>query len=146
MDRVLLDTGPLVALFNVDDKQNQAVKDYLRTNRVKLLTTHAVITEACYLLNYDSDRPVAMLTWLARGMDADALEIREPGGFRARLDDVIDLMAQYVNVPMDYADASLVRLGNEEGISRILTFDSDFRIYRMSRRKAFEFVLDAGVQ
>ena len=146
MDSVLLDTGPLVALFNVDDKQNQAVKDYLRANCVKLLTTHAVITEACYLLNYDSDRPIAMLTWLARGMDADALDIREPGGFRARLDDVIDLMAQYGEVPMDYADASLVRLGNEEGISRILTFDSDFRVYRMSRRKAFEFVLDVGVQ
>ena len=46
MDSVLLDTGPLVALFNIDDKQNHAVKDYLRTNRVKLLTTHAVITEA----------------------------------------------------------------------------------------------------
>ena len=68
MDSVLLDTGPLVALFKIDDKQNQAVKDWLRSNRVKLLKTHAVITEACYLLNYDSDRPVAMLTWLARGM------------------------------------------------------------------------------
>ena len=146
MDSVLLDTGPMVALFNVDDKQNLAVKDYLRANRVKLLTTHAVITEACYLLNYDSERPVAMLTWLARGIDADAVDIREPGGFRVRLDDLIDLMAQYDNVPMDYADASLVRLGNDEGISKILTFDNDFRVYRMSRRKAFEFVLDIGVQ
>ena len=146
MDSVLLDTGPLVALFNIDDKQNGAVKQYLQNNRVKLLTTHAVITEACYLLNYDSARPVAMLTWLARGMDAGAIEIRDPGGERPRLDDLIDLMAQYGNVPMDYADASLVQLGNDEGISKILTFDSDFRVYRMSRRKAFEFVLDAGVQ
>ena len=69
-------------------------------------------------------------------MDVDAVDIREPGGFRARLDDMIDLMAQYSNVPMDYA----------EGIAKILTFDSDFRVYRMSRRKAFEFVLDTGVQ
>lgn len=79
-------------------------------------------------------------------MDAEAIDIREPGGFRPSLDDAIDLMAQYANVPMDYADASLVRLGNEEGIARILTFDSDFRVYRMSRRKAFEFVLDPGIQ
>ena len=84
-------------------------------------------------------------------MDAEAIDIREPGGFRPSLDDAIDLMAQYVNVPMDYADASLVRLGNEEGIARILTFDSDFRVRSLSpchvrRRKAFEFVLDPGIQ
>ena len=59
---------------------------------------------------------------------------------------MIDLMAQYDNVPMDYADASLVRLGNDEGISKNLTVDSDFRVCRMSRRKAFEFVLDVGGQ
>ena len=56
MDSVLLDTGPLIALFNIDDKQNQAVKGWLRTKHVRLLTTHAVITEVCYLWNYESDR------------------------------------------------------------------------------------------
>ena len=144
MDKVLLDTGPLVALFNVDDKKNQVVKAYLRANRIKLLTTHAIVTEACYMLNYDSDRPIAMLTWLARAIDVDAASIRESGLFATGLDAVIDLMAQYRDVPMDYADASLVRLGNDESVSKILTFDNDFRVYRMSRRRAFEFVLDAG--
>ena len=78
-------------------------------------------------------------------IDVDAVSIRESGLFAMGLDAVIDLMAQYRDVPMDYADASLVRLGSEEGVAKILTFDNDFRVYRMSRRKAFEFVLDAGI-
>ncbi|MSQ71666.1 MAG: hypothetical protein EXR27_10330 [Betaproteobacteria bacterium] len=101
MDSVLLDTGPLVALFNVDDRQNRGVKEWMRVSRVKLLTTQAVITEACYLLGYDSGSSVAMLTWLARGMDAEIMDIREPGGIRPKLNDVIGLMARYGNVPMD---------------------------------------------
>jgi predicted nucleic acid-binding protein len=51
-----------------------------------------------------------------------------------------DLMERYRNVPMDLADASLVVLAEERDLRRILTLDSDFRIYRMHGRRAFEIV------
>lgn len=43
-----------------------------------------------------------------------------------------DLMSQYSNVPMDFADGCLVHLAQRERLSHIATIDSDFRIYRIN--------------
>jgi len=50
------------------------------------------------------------------------------------------LMARYADRPMDLADATLVVLAEERGLSRIFTLDSDFRIYRINGRKRFELI------
>lgn len=41
--------------------------------------------------------------------------------------------------PMDLADATLVALAEERRITRILTLDADFAVYRVGRRR-FEVV------
>lgn len=46
-------------------------------------------------------------------------------------------MLKYADRPMDFADATLVRLAEREGLTTILTVDSDFEIYRIGGRKAF---------
>jgi predicted nucleic acid-binding protein len=38
---------------------------------------------------------------------------------------------------MDFADAALVRAAEREGLTRIVTFDADFAIYRLPRRARF---------
>ena len=43
---------------------------------------------------------------------------------------------------MDFADASLCALAEQGGVTRILTFDDDFRVYRLSGQRAFEYVLE----
>jgi predicted nucleic acid-binding protein len=48
------------------------------------------------------------------------------------------LMKKYQDRPMDLADASLVALAEEAGLSEIFTLDhADFRIYRIARRRGF---------
>jgi uncharacterized protein len=47
------------------------------------------------------------------------------------------LMLKYADTPMDFADATLVRLADREGLTTILTVDRDFQVYRIGGRKAF---------
>jgi predicted nucleic acid-binding protein len=47
------------------------------------------------------------------------------------------LMRKYKDVPMDVADAALVRVAERDDFSRILTFDAHFRIYRLPNRGRF---------
>ena len=54
-----------------------------------------------------------------------------------------DLMAKYGNLPMDYADATLVLLAARLGVSDILTLDRrGFTVFRQPDGKAFRLVLD----
>lgn len=55
--------------------------------------------------------------------------------------EVASLMARYANVPMSLADACLVRMAEIYPNSRILTLDSDFRIYRKNGREPLGAVL-----
>jgi uncharacterized protein len=48
------------------------------------------------------------------------------------------LMQKYRDLPMDLADASLVRLAEERRVRDIFTLDErDFRIYRINGRQSF---------
>jgi predicted nucleic acid-binding protein len=51
--------------------------------------------------------------------------------------DLQRLMLKYADRPMDFADATLVRLAEREGLTTILTVDRDFEVYRIGGRKAF---------
>ncbi len=52
--------------------------------------------------------------------------------------DLDRLMARYADRPMDFADATLVRLAEREGLVDILTIDhDDFETYRIGGRKRF---------
>ena len=55
----------------------------------------------------------------------------------AEMPRIKQLMRKYADRPMDFADAALVRVAEREGLTRILTFDADFAIYRLPRRGRF---------
>jgi len=42
-------------------------------------------------------------------------------------------MEKYANVPMDLADASIIRVAERDGMTDVFTLDKDFLIYRMGR-------------
>jgi uncharacterized protein len=50
------------------------------------------------------------------------------------------LMRQYADVPMDFADASLVVAAETLGINRIITFDRHFKAYRINGHGIFDIV------
>jgi predicted nucleic acid-binding protein len=47
-------------------------------------------------------------------------------------------MKKYADLPMDFADASLVCLATQTGMQNIVTFDKrDFAIYKLPKKKSF---------
>ena len=53
------------------------------------------------------------------------------------------LMSKYSDVPMDYADATLVAVGETLGIRDVLTLDrGGFSVYRYASRGAFRIFPD----
>ena len=59
----------------------------------------------------------------------------------SEIDALRGLMQKFANVPMSFADACLVRMSELDARSRILTLDSDFRVYRRNRRQAIPTVM-----
>ncbi|MCT7972112.1 hypothetical protein [Laspinema olomoucense] len=50
------------------------------------------------------------------------------------------LMDKYQDIPMDLADASLVAVAESQKIKRIFILDSDFYVYRLYDKDAFEVI------
>jgi uncharacterized protein len=135
MSRVVMDTGPLVALLNRSDRHHDWVREVLDTVEPPVFTCEAVISEACFLLSRIHDGQDAVLELLARDIiKVDFRLSSEVVALRA-------LMKKFQSVPMSFADACLVRMTELEPRSRILTFDSDFRVYRRNRRQAIPTVM-----
>jgi len=133
----LCDTGPLIAIIDQDDANHARCTAALRTLPASpLLTTWPCLTEAMYLLWRAGGVPAQEQLW---GFVADGLVRLHP----AEGDDwqrMRALMQQYADVPMDFADASLVVAAERLGLRRIFTLDSHFRAYRMHGKDAFEIV------
>jgi predicted nucleic acid-binding protein len=55
------------------------------------------------------------------------------------------LIEKYADVPMDLADACLVRMAEVYRTGRILTLDRDFEIYRWRGNRVFENLLAPGI-
>ena len=130
MSRVVMDTGPLVALLNRSDRHHRWVRQVLDTVEPPVFTCEAVISEACFLLARIRDGQDTVLELLSK----DILKV----DFRlsAEIDSLRALMKKFQSVPMSFADACLVRMSELDPRSRILTLDSDFRVYRRNRRQA----------
>ena len=131
MKKILMDSGPLIALFDRSDKYHLASVDFIRTNKNELITTIASITEVLHLLDFSREAQIDFLGWV----EAGALTIAP-----IALDDfnrIKELTIKYADLPMDFADACLVLLGEKQNISHIATIDRDFDIYRLKGKQPF---------
>jgi len=134
---VLLDTGPIVAMLDRSERNHKRCAEVVASIEAPLITCEAAITEACYLLRNIPKASSAVLENVARGM------FLIPFRLQGRADRLVKLMKKYADVPMDFADACLVDLAGELKTGRILTLDADFQIYRWSRNRPFEMLLEA---
>ena len=136
MRSCLIDSGPLIALFAVDDHHHarfDALVKELSVGGLRLITTWPCIVEAAYLL--EIPQRFEMLKWIELG--GTVVYPFEP----AHLGDIVRWMRRYSERgkrEMDLADASLYWLATETGLTEILTVDvTDFSRYRLPRGKAF---------
>ncbi|MGE5527844.1 MAG: type II toxin-antitoxin system VapC family toxin [Patescibacteria group bacterium] len=134
MRRCLVDAGPLIALFDRDDADHGRVRDFLAGYHGHLVTSWAVVTEVLHMLDFSDAAQIDFLEWLSR----EALVI--PAFTKTELAGVIELTRKYKDVPMDFADATLMVLAESEGIEEILTLDADFGIYRTKKGVALKTV------
>ncbi len=135
MKKILIDSGPLIALFDASDKYHQDAVDFIRNNSFPLITTLASITETLHLLDFNRDAQIDFIEWVNRG----AVEIHniENEDFKR----LKDLTSKYRDLPMDFADSCLVFLAEKLGINTIATIDRDFTIYRIKGRRKFKTIL-----
>ena len=131
MKKILIDSGPLIALFDQNDAYHQKSIDFIKNNRHELVTTIAVITEVLHLLDFSTAVQINFLHWVTiGGVTIEPIT-------NADLQRITELTTKYADLPMDFADASLVFLGEALNISEIATIDRDFDIYRMNGKMPF---------
>jgi hypothetical protein len=122
---VLVDAGPIVALIDRGDPFHDRCVVALKSVRQPLLTVWPAVTEAIYLLRF---------SWQAQAAALEMVESGSIGLLPLDEDDVpriTALMAKYRDLPMDLADAALVRVAERERIRHVFTLDQrDFRVYR----------------
>lgn len=135
MIRVVVDTGPLVALLNRRDRHHAWVRQVLDTVEPPILTCEAVISEACFLLGRLAGGQDALLALLAN--DVVRIDFR----LHTEIETVRGLMRKFATVPMSLADACLVRMSELEAQTTIVTLDDDFRVYRRNRRQVIPTIM-----
>ena len=139
---ILIDTGPLVAVLGTKLDFSDICRKILHQTPWPLISTWPCLTEAMYFAWQKGEFE------LLRLLQDGAVRLMEPGknlkdgqppdAFMLRIG---ELMEQYQDLPMDFADASLVVASERLRIRKILTLDrKDFSIYRAFDGGAFEIV------
>ena len=125
---ILVDTGPLTALFDPRDGQHSRCRKTLQGIREALFTTTPVLTEAFHMLGPASTGSGRLRDFIeGGGLSLWFLD-------RAWLTRCFELMELYADHPMDLADASLIAAAEALGARRVFTMDrSDFETYRLRR-------------
>jgi predicted nucleic acid-binding protein len=129
---LLLDTGALVSLLDRSQSYHAEFAKFFQSWKGPVVSTEAVLTEASHLLARVPGGLRACCDFFLEG--GAVLVPSSPLSLR-RCRELIDM---YHDLPMDYADATLVTLAEELDTSRILTTDRrDFSVYRIHGRRKF---------
>jgi uncharacterized protein len=132
---VLLDTGPIVALLSKDDAEHERAERLFSECAPPFRCCEAVLAEACFLMKkVHPGAPAEVLALGRKGVFEISFSLTE------HWTEIERLLRKYANRPISLADASLIRCAEIHQEERILTFDSDFRLYRWDRNKTFHLL------
>jgi predicted nucleic acid-binding protein len=130
--KLLLDTGALVSLLDRSQTYHAACRDVFEEWTGRIISTEAVLTEATHLLAQVKGGRAACVDFFLSG---GALLV--PSSLTS-LRRVQVLLLKYADLPMDFADATLVALAEDVDTSVVFTTDrTDFAVYRVKDRKPF---------
>jgi len=128
-DRILIDAGPFIALFDADDNHHQKVRGFMKERQFRFISTIAVFTEVSHMLDFSVKAQQDFYDWVMyKGVIIS--EINQHDMLR-----LIDLTKKYSDLPMDFADATLVITAEKTDIREIISLDKDFDVYRLAGRE-----------
>ena len=137
IEPIIADTGVLVALVYEKDQWHGWAKTQAAKLSPPFLTCEAALTEACYLVQSAPDGPQKVLAFVASGL------VRVDFSLSGEVVAVAALMKKYADVPMDFADACLVRMSELHNTAVVFTLDSDFWIYRKNGHEPIPLIIPA---
>jgi predicted nucleic acid-binding protein len=121
-----------VALIDRSEARHGVTVEWFKAFKGTLFSTEAVLTEVLYLLNFSTTAQISVLDFVIKSIveivpaDIDSMQ-------KAKV-----LLSKYSDLPMDYADATIVCLAMDTGIRNVVTFDrKDFNIYCLPKNKVF---------
>jgi uncharacterized protein len=129
MRSVLLDAGPIIALFDRSDRHHRRAVGFIERLNRELHTTIPIIAEVLANLDFSTNAQIVALSW-----------VRQTAEIHASTDDlarITEIMDKYRDMPADFGDASLVALAERIGTLEVATIDSDFDIYRTKEKRRF---------
>lgn len=133
--RVLIDTGPLVAVMSQTDSFHHLCTETLASLSPPLGTCWPVLTEAAWLLR---SQPAA-LEKLFEAFDAGVFEMLLLDGDAD--EPIAQFMRRYRSVGAQLADAAIMYLADRENIRTVFTLDRrDFSVYRLKRNRAVKII------
>ncbi len=135
---VLVDTGPLIAIYNARDPRHAqcaSLIDFLPVG--KAYTCWPVVVEAAYLLrNYPRDR-----NRLFDALAAEEFVLLALG--RSDLEKIRLALEKYSDQAIDLADAALLHLANREGVGTVFTLDRrHFSVFRRESGQPLKLLPD----
>jgi hypothetical protein len=133
MHSAILDTGFFVALLDKSENNHEQCAALFKNFKGVLLTTEPVVTEAIYLLGPSIRAKKTCIDFILKGGATLVSQSTES------LSRALFLMEKYEDIPMDFADATLVVLAEDTGIDEVFTLDrKGFRAYRIHGKKSFK--------
>ncbi len=132
MENILIDAGPIIALFNKRDNYHERAVAFIRTHSLRYYTTWPVITEASHMLDFSVRAQVHLLKWIERG-GIHVVDLSKDS-----LSRLIYLSDKFSDVPMDLADASIIVASEKINTLKVMSIDGDFYIYRNIRNQYLE--------
>jgi len=125
LNSILIDAGPLIALFDSSERHHQPVKAFLKEHPFRYVSTLAVFTEVSHMLDFSTDAQRDFYEWVMyKGVFISDINQND-------MPRLVELTGKYADLPMDFADATLVITAEKTGIREIISLDKDFDIYRL---------------
>lgn len=135
MKKTLIDSGPIIALFDKGDKYHKKCLEFIKDYDGEFITSWSVIIEVSHMLDFNLQVQIDFLKWVEVG-GIKIYDISQNDIVKIRV-----MMEKYIDIPMDLADATLMYIANIESIKDIVSIDSDFDIYRTLKKQNLNNVL-----
>jgi predicted nucleic acid-binding protein len=135
---IIVDTGPLYAYVDRDDRHHSASLDLLRRHPGPLVVPTLCIAEVAYFIEkrLDAATEIRFLGDVAAGLFR--VEPVHPADWLR----IADLVARYRDLPLGTVDAAAIACAERLGITRVATVDvKHFSAVRPSHVPAFDLVL-----